>query len=294
MKIFHLVCFVTLCRVSTFCEAAEKLYVSQSSFSNNIQAIESELGTCLIIRGTRSFSLTEAGQAFLIYAEKIVNEYDRMTNLLLDYKQSAEDRVLIFADPLSSYGFNPTLASFKHRFPEIQTEVTELTEESFYDILKTKKDAVGILFSTSREAPAGIKSHTLISDKLVAFMSESHRLAGRERLSLSELSGEALQIIASKQSRFLNEFVLDQCHKAGFEPNIARLDLWYGTMQEPIRGLGYPAVIPEMAARIFCQQDMRVIELDAEEFFINVVISDECTHKAALQFFEFAHSAHSV
>ena len=252
-------CFVALRNVSTFSEAAEKLYVSQSSFSNNIQALEKELGVKLIIRGTRSFSFTEAGKVFLDKAENIVNEYNRMTRLLLDYKKSSKDRVLILAEPMSSYGYNFALANFKTRFPNIQTEVAELADESFADIMETQKDAVGIVFSTSREAPAGTKSIPIMTDRLAAFMSESHRLAGRESLRLRDLRGEVLQIIGPRQSRFLNKFVLDQCHKAGFEPNTAQLDLWYSTMLESIRGLGHPAVIPEMAARIFCKQDTRVI-----------------------------------
>jgi len=290
LKIFQLMCFVALRNVSTFSEAAEKLYVSQSSFSNNIQSLERELGVKLIIRGTRSFSFTEAGKTFLVKAEKIVNEYNRMIRLLQDYKKSSKDRLLILADPMSSYGYNLMLTSFKQHFPTIQTEVAEFAEESFEDILKEQQDTVGIVFSISKEAPPRTKSYTLVTDRLAAFMSEFHPLANQERLRLKDLRDEVLQIIGPRQSRFLNQFVLDQCHKAGFEPNIARLDLWYSTMLESIRGQGYPAVIPEMAARFFCKEDTRVIPLDSEEFYINILISDACTHSAALKFFEFAHT----
>ncbi|MCL2402141.1 MAG: LysR family transcriptional regulator, partial [Oscillospiraceae bacterium] len=79
MNIFQLTCFVTLTSASTFHEAAERLYISQSSFSNNIQAIERELQTSLVLRGAKSLSLTDAGREFLIYAEKIVSEYESMT-----------------------------------------------------------------------------------------------------------------------------------------------------------------------------------------------------------------------
>ena len=291
MNIFQLVCFVTLSSASTFSEAAEKLYISQSSFSNNIQSIEKELSISLVTRGARALSLTEAGREFLVYAEKIVKEYERMNGLLMDYRQSAGNRVVIYTDPLSSYGFNHMLVRFKLNLPEIQTEIIELAGKSFDDILETQKDAVGIVFSTDSTAPAGTRSHTLVADRLAALVDMNHRFAKQERLKMSDLNGVVLQIISNRQSRFLNEFVLTQCRKAGFEPRIALYDLWYCTIQEIVHNPGIPAVIPEEVAKIFCLQDMSVVSIDAEGFYINVVISDKCTHSAALKFFEFAKSS---
>jgi hypothetical protein len=213
-----------------------------------------------------------------------------MNKLLHDYRKSAENRVMIYTDPLSSYGYNSLLVNFKHHFPEIQTEVVELVSESLDDFVKAQKDAVGIKFSTNQKARPGTKSHTIVSDRLAAFVGQSHRLVGSGDIELSEFKDEMLQIISYRQSQFLNGFTLEQFRKAGFVPNVAPFDLWYNTARETIRDLDVPAVFPEMVAKIFCEQDTRVIGINADSFYITVVISDECTHSAALRFFEFASS----
>ena len=295
MNIFQMECFVTLMYTSTFHEASEKLYISQSSFSNNIQAIEKELGVSLIKRGSRSVSLTDAGSAFLCYAERIVSEYKRMTGLLQEYKQKAANRVYIYADPLSSYGYNFILVQFSIHSPEIHAEVTELTDESFPGIIETQKDAVGIVFSKDESSIPGTRSHTLVRDRLAVLVNASHRLADRETIYMRDLCGEKIQIIACSRPLFLNIFLREQCQKAGFEPDIAPYDLWYTSMLETVRKLGLAAVIPERAARLFVQDDTRVIQIvDADPFYINVVISEECTHNAALQFLEFTKSDKNI
>ena len=288
MSIFQLLCFVTLSGAATFSEAAEKLYISQSSFSNNIQTIERELGVGLVIRERGTLTLTEAGVAFLVYAKRIVEEYENIGELLNDYKQSSENRVLIYTDPLSSYGYNSLLTDFKLRVPEIQTEVIELEEENFEEVIKTQQNVVGIVFSTKKKAAPGTKILTIVSDRLAAFVDKTHALAKNRRIQPRELRNEALQVISYRQSRFLNNLTMAQFKKAGFVPNVEPLDLWYNTIRETIRELGIPAIIPERVARIFCQQDMKVIPLDTKEFHINLVISENCPHNAALRFFGFA------
>lgn len=289
MNIFQVLCFVTLAHASTFHEAAEKLYVSQSSFSNNIQTIERQLGVSLVERGARGFSLTEAGAAFLVYAENIIGEHDRMTTLLAEYKKAGGKRVLLFADHLSSFGYNDALIDFRHEAPEIQTELTELAGESIADILKTHKNAVCIVFSSDEATQPGTKKHTLLRDHLAVLVNKTHPLASSAKIRMQDLRDEPLQIVMLKQSPFLHDFVLQQCHKAGFTPHINSYTLWYSTMIGILRELNHVAVIPKKVAQIFCPPDMRVIDItDADPYFINVVISEDCAHHAAVRFFDFA------
>ncbi|MCL2401990.1 MAG: LysR family transcriptional regulator, partial [Oscillospiraceae bacterium] len=280
MSIFQLLCFVTLSNTATFSEAAEKLYISQSSFSYNIQTIEKELGVSLVIREKGILALTEAGRAFLSYAKKIVEEYEHLNELLRDCKHSAENRVLFYTDPLNSYSYNELIANFKLSYPEIQTEIVELVNERFDDIIKTQKDVVGIVFSTNKETDPGTKCHTLISDRLAILVGKSHRLTGCARIKLHDIEDEMIQTISFRQSQFLNEFILRQFRNANLIPNIAPLDLWYTTVRATISDLGIPAVLPESAARLICMEDTKVVGIDTEEFYIKVIISDECTHSA--------------
>ena len=72
MELNYLQEFVTLARTLHYSEAAEELFVSQATLTRHIQALEQELGEPLFSRTTRKTSLTEFGQAFLPYAESMV------------------------------------------------------------------------------------------------------------------------------------------------------------------------------------------------------------------------------
>lgn len=56
--------FQTVVRCGSFTEAAQELYISQSAISQQIQALEQELGVKLLERGNRKFTVTPAGEHF--------------------------------------------------------------------------------------------------------------------------------------------------------------------------------------------------------------------------------------
>ena len=68
--------FVTVVDANSFTEAAEQLYVSQSAVSQQIKALEEDLGTRLMIREKRKFSLTPAGEYFYRRCKAMVGEAD--------------------------------------------------------------------------------------------------------------------------------------------------------------------------------------------------------------------------
>ena len=68
--------FVTVVDENSFTEAAEKLFISQSAISQQIKALEEELGVSLMIREKRKFTLTPAGAYFYRRSKALVGEAD--------------------------------------------------------------------------------------------------------------------------------------------------------------------------------------------------------------------------
>ena len=64
--------FVFLANINNFQEAADALYISQSTLSRHIQSLENELQNKLFDRTTRSVQLSEFGKFFLPYAQELV------------------------------------------------------------------------------------------------------------------------------------------------------------------------------------------------------------------------------
>ncbi len=64
--------FIFLSKVKNFTLAAEQLFIAQSTVTNRINELEKEVGKRLFIRGSKTIKLTEAGEIFLRYAERIL------------------------------------------------------------------------------------------------------------------------------------------------------------------------------------------------------------------------------
>ena len=63
---------------NSFTEAAAQCYISQSAISQQIQALEREVGVELIRRGNRRFTLTPAGQHFYTHCKAILEQTDEL------------------------------------------------------------------------------------------------------------------------------------------------------------------------------------------------------------------------
>lgn len=68
--------FIILSKVKNFTLAAEQLFIAQSTVTNRISELEKEVGKRLFTRGSKTITLTEAGQIFLRYAERILELQD--------------------------------------------------------------------------------------------------------------------------------------------------------------------------------------------------------------------------
>ena len=73
MDLRVLMSFVSVCRLGNITRAAEALYISQPALTRQIQELEQELGCKLLVRSTRSLSLTENGYLFLLRAQEILD-----------------------------------------------------------------------------------------------------------------------------------------------------------------------------------------------------------------------------
>lgn len=73
-------CFVLLVEEGSFSRAAERMAITQPSFSNQIRKLENQLGTPLFVRSTRQVSLTETGSALLEPARRLIAEASAFAN----------------------------------------------------------------------------------------------------------------------------------------------------------------------------------------------------------------------
>ena len=115
--------FVTVQETGGFTRAAERLHLSQSAVSHQIRRLEEQAGTALLLRTTRSLSLTEDGEDFLRHARQVLAAHEALSRRFL---RSAIAGAVRFGVPENFMGARlpALLAQFAHLFPAVRLEVT--------------------------------------------------------------------------------------------------------------------------------------------------------------------------
>ena len=117
--------FKTIVEVGSFTGAGEQLGISQSAISQQIRALEEELGVALLVRLGRSTRMTPAGEAFLRCARQVLDKLDETRRFLDEHARGRAGVVRIGTpEPPCNYLLPEVLVELKRRFPKIDARVT--------------------------------------------------------------------------------------------------------------------------------------------------------------------------
>lgn len=188
MRTTQLECFASVARHRSFTKAAEELHIAQPAVSQQIQALEQELGFRLFDRSHQEVSLTRAGRAYYLDSLSILEALDtaRAKGTAIAQGYSGELCFGVFGSTQSSdmqsitrfHRENPGIQlSFKRAFPKMQHQQLVAGE---FDLCFT---AVGHICDDERIAISGKKS-----SRPFVLVHQSHPLASRTSVHASELA----------------------------------------------------------------------------------------------------------
>jgi DNA-binding transcriptional LysR family regulator len=118
--------FLSVVDTGSFSAAADEHYISQSSLSKMIIALEKELGVSLFDRSKRKVFLTPAGEAFLGHARKLNDTYKAMVVEMDGYKTTLDSFSIATIPVLTQYGITTLLAQFRVLHPNIRFSLDEI------------------------------------------------------------------------------------------------------------------------------------------------------------------------
>lgn len=192
MEIHQLRYVVAAGRYLNFTKAADSLYISQPSLSQQIAKLEQELGTPLFVRAARSVSLTPAGKEFVEYAEKVLEELDRMERSFSRYKVPEKKELKVgIVTTIGDFGFRDMLADFRGAHPEWTVNNVSNHGEGLLDSLRAHElDACIIMCPDYAIAEQGFRYAKLLDEPLVAVLSTRHPLVKKEHVSLEDFRDE--------------------------------------------------------------------------------------------------------
>jgi DNA-binding transcriptional LysR family regulator len=231
--------------------AAEALSYSQSAVSQQIAALEAETGMALLERHPRGVSLTAAGQTLVGHAEGILAGLEAAESALSAIAGLHGGRLRMASFPTAGATLMPlAIATFRSSYPEVELTLAEGEPEEIVPRLSAGELDLALLFEFAGETivPDGMSRVVLLEDPMYLALPRDHVLAGRERLRLQDLQGEAW--IQTSRSSPCARHVVRSCHAAGFEPNVSFESDDYQTVQGLVAaGVGV-ALIPELALSV--------------------------------------------
>jgi DNA-binding transcriptional LysR family regulator len=178
MELRHLRYFVTVAEEGHVTRAAERLGMQQPPLSQQIRALERELGTQLFRRKPRGVELTEPGKAFLLDARAILAHIDHAFAATRRTARGEEGRIAVgFTSSAPFHPFVPrVIRAFRDSFPQVALTLEESgTTELIDDLRGERVDAAFI--RTPVANPMGLTVNLLLEEAMVVALPSSHALA---------------------------------------------------------------------------------------------------------------------
>lgn len=137
--------FQVAARHLNFHQTASALYLSQPTVSKHIQQLEDELGCELFERWGRSLRLTPAGERFLIYATKLLDEADSALQEFAAWQAGRVQSLTVAASPMVARSVLPwILRTYQQRVPNVETVISILMSEEIPSVIADSKAEVGL------------------------------------------------------------------------------------------------------------------------------------------------------
>lgn len=219
MDIQHLKYFLEVCKYESFSKAAEHLFVTQPILTRCIKSLEKELGVTLIIRSTKSFSLTDSGRALQYYGQQLVNQHQDIYRHIQDVKDAVVGEVHISSPGvLLDMYFPKVVTDFHRKYPNVRITVKECgSRHTERDVLDGIAD-IGLIMLPS-ENPQNLDMIPIVHDSVCVLVRNDHPFARESQIHIRQLAGE--DIITYNPGTTLYHSFIKLCQENGFVPRIS-------------------------------------------------------------------------
>lgn len=258
--------FQAVVRRDSFTKAAEECFISQSAISQQIQALENELGVKLLTRKNRKFSLTPAGEYFYQKSLVLTADYERICRetVRVANKDNAELRV----GYLKGYGgheFRMAVAEFSEKHPEVYVHMINGNHEDLYGALIS--GAVDLVLSDQRRAFSDEYVNLILTtSECYVEIAARNPLAALEFVETDDLKNTPCILVASlnqqENERAYYQEIVGIKSEFLFADNLeeARLMVIGGKGFMPVEGTGHEPVFAAGLRRILLTRKGKTIK----------------------------------
>ncbi|WP_372745872.1 LysR substrate-binding domain-containing protein [Lutibacter sp.] len=212
MTITQLKYVLAVAEYQNFTIASEHCYVTQPTLSMQIQKLEDELDTQIFNRNKKPIQLTEVGAKIVEQAKIIVDESNRITDIVDQQKGFIGGDFKLGIIPTVMPTLLPLfLKTFIKKYPKVNLKIEELTTE---EIVKKITDGhIDIAIAATPLENEAIKERVLYYEPFIAFIPEEHRLFPNKTVDIENLNID--DILLLEDGHCFKENIINLCSTLG-------------------------------------------------------------------------------
>ncbi len=219
MELRQLRYFVVLAEELHFGRAARRLAITQPPLSFNIRRLEEDLGVLLFVRSRKQVTLSAAGAAFLPRAREVLDRAEGAKQLARSVQSGSVGHLDIgFHEAMIYRGVPEIVTAFTKSISEVEVVLVERSSRAQVEAIVSGHLDGGFL--NVPILPPGLKKESLATEHFVVCVPSSHRLAGRRRIDLAELSEDRFVMVEPGGALQFHDRALQLCKSRGFIPKI--------------------------------------------------------------------------
>lgn len=208
MTITQLKYVLAIAEHKNFTKAAEKCFVTQPTLSTQIQKLEDELDVIIFDRGKKPIELTDVGRKIVYQARNIVNEADRIQDIVDQQKGFIGGEFKLGIIPTVMPTLLPMfLNNFIKKYPKVKLKIEELTTEEI--LLRINEGHLDAAIAATPLDSDNIKERVLFYEPFVAYIPNNHRLRDKKTIEVADLSIDDMLLL--EDGHCLRDGVINLC-----------------------------------------------------------------------------------
>lgn len=220
MELRHLRYFVAVAEELHFGRAADRLGMAQPPLSQQIKALEEEVGVRLLLRTKRRVELNAAGAAFLNEARKILTHADQAIRAAQRAARGETGQLAVGFVSSATYGrVSSIFRLMRAQYPDVSVVLRDLTSREQVDAMKAHQLDVGLV----RPPVVGAESlalEVIRREPVVIALPDTHRMAMEKEIAMEALAEESFYQVPRHLGQGFYDLFIRICAQAGFSPRV--------------------------------------------------------------------------
>jgi len=210
---------VAVAEARSFTRAAARMHIAQQALSQQVRAVEDQIGVELFARTSRGVVVTAPGAVFVQEAKRVINAAERAVARTHAASRGEAGVVRLVYTLTTVYETFPAIVErLAESCPGLRVQDREVFGADVEPLLLD--GGQDLAFCPRTALPAELRRQEVRREPFVAALASGHRLAERASITVSDLAGDLLEVWPREMAPGFYDAVLGACRDAGFEPRV--------------------------------------------------------------------------